>query len=467
MKLSKHTIVETVERGICIGCGACSVATDGAIQLELNRHRLYEPRLDDVDAELIALASSVCPFSDDAANEDDLDAPSQAGQELPRDNRLGRVGRTFAGRIALDSKVIRSSSGGLTTWLLNELLEIGLVHGVIHVASAGSPGSGSHFQYVVSTKEGELSERTKSQYAPTQFADVIAQVRGDGRRYVVVGVPCFIKACRLLARQDADLAKQLTLFVGLVCGHLKSEFFGESLAWQLGIQPTDLARVDFRVKVPGRPSSNYDFGALRTGESSWISLPTTSLVGGNWGHAAMQPEACNFCDDIFAETADVVFGDAWLPRFASDWRGTNVVVTRNPSLDAIFDEGVARGEIVAERLSADEVAESQAGNFRHRRDGLAVRLADDLDAGLSVPRKRVEPGRDHVTERRTRLIRQRRAMSALSLEAFAKARENGDLDLYLRPMRRAIGAYRRIEHPLLRRIYLRTKRALKVLLASN
>lgn len=52
-------------------------------------------------------------------------------------------------------------------------------------------------------------------------------------------------------------------------------------------------------------------------------------------------------------------------------------------------------------------------------------------------------------------------MSALSLEAFAKARQNGDLDLYLRPMKRAIRSYRRIEHPLLQRVFLRAKRAIK------
>lgn len=465
--MKRHTIVETVDRGICTGCGVCAVLTEGAIRLEQNQFWLYEPILEGVGDGELAKASRVCPFSDDALTEDELDAPSPQGRALPRDPRFGRLGRTFAGRVTPDDDLIGSSSGGLTTWLIRALLRRGMVDGVIHVAAMPSPGAGSHFEYVVSYGEEELATRRKSQYAPTTLARVLRQVREDGRRYAVVGVPCFVKAARLAARHDPVLGQQLTFFVGLVCGHMKSEFFGESLAWQLGVPPSELAGVDFRVKVPGRPSSRYDFAALRAGTREWVSRQASLLVGGNWGHGAMQPEACNFCDDIFAETADIVFGDAWLPRFTADWRGMNIVVTRNPLLDTIFDEGAARGEVVVEALSPDDVAASQAGNFRHRRDGLAVRLADDLDAGLSVPRKRVAPRRDHVTKRRLHLIRQRRAMSALSLRAFAEARESGDLDRYLTPMRRAIKAYAAIDTPLLRRILGRAKRVLRVVLPSR
>ncbi|WP_354003125.1 Coenzyme F420 hydrogenase/dehydrogenase, beta subunit C-terminal domain [Alteromonas mediterranea] len=29
----------------------------------------------------------------------------------------------------------------------------------------------------------------------------------------------------------------------------------------------------------------------------------------DWRYAFFQPNACNYCDDISAETADIVFGD--------------------------------------------------------------------------------------------------------------------------------------------------------------
>ena len=68
-----------------------------------------------------------------------------------------------------------------------------------------------------------------------------------------------------------------------------------------------------------------------------------AAIDGNWAFGAFQPAACNSCDDVFAETADVVFGDAWLPQYTDDWRGTNVVVTRSPEADRILADGVRDG----------------------------------------------------------------------------------------------------------------------------
>ncbi|WP_425531946.1 Coenzyme F420 hydrogenase/dehydrogenase, beta subunit C-terminal domain [Ancylobacter koreensis] len=50
-------------------------------------------------------------------------------------------------------------------------------------------------------------------------------IKGDGRRYAIVGVPRVITAARHLARVDAVLGQQITVFVALVCGHMKSTHF--------------------------------------------------------------------------------------------------------------------------------------------------------------------------------------------------------------------------------------------------
>jgi coenzyme F420-reducing hydrogenase beta subunit len=438
-----HTIEDTVARGICIGCGACSVATRGAIPLTLSRRGLYSASLEGVEEADVRRGSRVCPFSDDALNEDDLGTPTAAGNALPADARLGHHSRIFVGRHRSDDFLLGSSSGGLTTWLLDQLLTQGLVDAVIHVGRASDQDD--LFQYTISSDRESLTARRKSQYYPTTLRDVLETARLSGQRHALVGVPCFIKAARLLCREDPTLEAAIPFFVGLVCGHMKTRFFAESLAWQMGIAPTELAAVDFRIKNPARKSSDYDFGAKRRGGQEYVQRRTQTLIGGNWGHGAFQPEACNFCDDVFAETADVVFGDAWLPRFKDDWRGTNVVVSRNEEIDRILQGGAASGAIELESIGVDEAAQSQAGGFRHRRDGLAVRLADDLSAGLSVPKKRVRPDPNRSGGGRRALIHQRRAMSELSLESFAEARAGQDLDTYLRPMRAAVARYRRLE----------------------
>jgi coenzyme F420 hydrogenase subunit beta len=435
-----HAIADVISRGMCIGCGACELRTNGAVRVRLGPLGLYEADAARATPPELAAASTVCPFSDAAEDEDGIAA--RHFPALERREGLGRHRSLYAGRVTEQERVVGSSSGGLTSWFLEQVLESGLVDGVIHV---GRGGGDAHFEYVVSRSAAEVRASRKSVYYPSTLVDVINAVRDDGNRYAVVGVPCFIKALRLLARDDAALSEQLVLFVGLVCGHLKSRFFAESLAWQAGVPPEDLEAIDFRVKDSRKRSWDYDYGVWRRGDSRERVRPVSSSIDGNWGYGAFQPEACNFCDDVFAETADVVFGDAWLPAYTGDWRGTNVVLTRNARADQILLEGRRAGLIELHDLSEDDALRSQAGNFRHRRTGLRVRLADDAQLGLSVPRKRVIPGYEGVPPARIALIRQRRMMSRLSLEAFASAKSMRRLSVYTTPMRAAIRRYRRLE----------------------
>lgn len=454
--MARHTIEQTIERGICTGCGACAFATGGAIEMMPSPRGILLPLITRATPDQISTASRVCPFSDDAPNEDELGPPT-AVAELHHDSRVGAYTTIRAGRSTSDDYLTGSSSGGLTSWLAGELLRRKVVDGVLHV---GRAVDGALFGYTASRLDSEIAAQRKSHYFATSMNEVLARVRGDGMTYAIVGVPCFIRAVRLLCKEDAVLREQLKIFIGLVCGHLKSAYFAESLAWQVGVEPWALAGVDFRLKNPERASSDYDFGALRTGEAEYRRAPTSSLVGGNWGHGAFQPEACNFCDDIFAETADIAFGDGWLPQYTSDWRGTNVIVSRNRLLDQILQEGQQADQVWLEDLALDDAARSQAGNFRHRRDGLAIRLADDLAAGLSVPEKRVAPDPHRVGRRRRRLIRWRRQMSELSTTAYLEARRSGDLRDYLVPMRAAMARYRRIDVRWWRRVGSAGKRLL-------
>lgn len=449
-----HTIEDVVARGMCVGCGACSARTDGRVSVTIGLRRSFEADLTGVSEADRRAAGRVCPFSDESRNEDALGAARFPG--LPHDPRVGRYSGLFAGRLRDHARLLGSSSGGLTSWVAEQLLVRGDVDGILHVVSSDDPAKGL-FAYRATYDAAAFRAQRKSMYYATTFADAIASVRGDGRRYAVLGVPCFLRAARLLAEEDAALGEQLAFFLGLVCGHLKSQAFAESMAWQAGVPPEELETVDFRIKVEGRSSSRYDFGAV--GADGDVEVPNVSLVGGSWGHAMFQVAACDFCDDIFAETADIAFGDGWLPRYKEDWRGTNVIVSRRPELDALLRES---DEIELDELTLDEVAATQAGNFRHRRVGLQVRLHDDLKQGLSVPAKRVPPTLAGVDRTRVRLVRQRRLISRVSHEAFAEARAAGDLRRFLDTMRPLVEAYVRIDRGgVVRRFRSRLRRSIR------
>lgn len=217
-----HGIEETIARGMCIGCGTCSAVTQGAVSLQLNRYGMYTASLDSATDEQTRLASRVCPFSDDAPDEDQLGAPTGGGNALPTDPRVGHYGRVFAGRHASQEYLMGSSSGGLTSWLLQQLLDESMVDAVIHVGR--DTEDGRLFQYTISTDIESVVAQRKSQYYPTTLRDVLTAASTDKKRYALVGVPCFIKAARLLCLQDPVLHESIRVFVGLVCGHLKSPF---------------------------------------------------------------------------------------------------------------------------------------------------------------------------------------------------------------------------------------------------
>jgi len=106
-----------------------------------------------------------------------------------------------------------------------------------------------------------------------------------------------------------------------------------------------------------------------------------------WTNRWFTPEACNYCDDVFAECADVTCMDAWLPEYSRDSRGTNLVLVRSPAVREVLERGQG---ISLDPIPLDRVVQSQAGVVAVKREHLAYRLYLDRQ---EVPEKRVAPAR--------------------------------------------------------------------------
>ena len=103
----------------------------------------------------------------------------------------------------------------------------------------------------------------------------------------------------------------------------------------------EVQAVEFRLKDPSRPANVYT-AQLTLKDGTVHKRDWWNLVDGDWGSGFFQYEACNYCDDVIAETADISFGDAWVEPYSSDGRGTNVIVTRS-SVVAELVEGAFDG----------------------------------------------------------------------------------------------------------------------------
>lgn len=441
-----HPLLEhVVAGGYCIGCGACAAVADSPLTMRLDADGLYRPECDPGHVEPAdgADLGAVCPFYS-TTDEDALAAEHYATPDTARDPRLGFFRALHAGAVTDAGQRAQSSSGGIVTWLLLRLLERGDIDGVVHVGATRDDAEGALFRYQVSTDAAAVRAAAKSRYHPVEISRVSAWLREHPGRYAFVGVPCFVKAMRLLAHHDDDVDRAIVCCIALFCGHMKSTEYARHLAWQVGIPPDGLDGIDFRAKRPERPANRY--GIVATGRVAGAAVERTApmdrLHGSDWGLGLFKPSACDYCDDIAGETADLAAGDAWLPQYVHDPRGTSVVIVRTALLQQVLADGAAAGELALDAIDADAVARSQDASYRHRRDGLALRLAQCDDAGRWRPVKRVPAARAHLSARQRRVFRLRQRLAAASHPAFAAARAAG-----------RHGVFRRRLAPLILRYY--------------
>lgn len=352
-----------------------------------------------------------CPFSP-AADDEDRIASERFPRAGRRDEALGRFEKAYVGHVAEDGWRAEGSSGGLVSWVAADLLRSGSIDGVAHVKPTDPAGNGRLFDYRISRSVAGVRKGAKSRYYPVELSRVIDEMRRVPGRYAVVGVPCFIKAVHLLRRIDPVLHERIVHTLGLFCGHMKSARMVDSFAWQLGAEPDQVRALDYRVKDPSRPANWYRARLELAGGGS-PAQDWWHLADGDWGAGFFQNSACNSCDDVTAETADISFGDAWVEPYSSDGRGTNVVVVRDPSLRAMLDRAIEEGRLQLEEVDGGFVAATQAAGLRHRRQGLSYRLSW-MRPGRVPPRKRVPARRGGLPLRRRLVFRMRAAISRWS-----------------------------------------------------
>lgn len=442
-----------VDGGYCIGCGVCAHVARGDIVIRLDEIGRLQASRTNSAASLSKINAHesrridpnvVCPFSEDSVDEDRLS--EEWFPDTVPDPFIGRYLKCYAGYVQESSYRRLGGSGGFGKWVLAELLRLSHVDAIIQVhATEGM--NGKHYSYAIFDSFESVLNGSKSSYYPIELSDVLATVSKEAKRYAIVGVPCFIKAIRLVQKADPVLRDRIRFCVGLICGHLKTAHYAENLAWQVGIKPGNLRQVDFRVKLPSRPASRKGIRFIgdSAGQVDDKLACTEELFGGDYNDCFFRYSACEYCDDVVAETADITIGDAWLPQYVSDSQGTSVVVTRHATLEKLLSSASAEGRVYLEPITAEEVARSQAGGLRDRREGLALRLHLRDRSGVWRPPKRVGPSLRGISRHRRRIYRLRSELSALSHQSHLKAKAANDLELFFAAMRPKLDEYRAIQ----------------------
>lgn len=388
-----------VNEDLCIGCGVCvALCEPGALTVVWNKYGNYEPKLaqralcNECDLCLV-----VCPFSSGSGSNLPYEDENSLATDLFRTSTkntgkyIGQYRSLHAG-YAYEHRET-SSSGGIASWVLCKMLRDGLVDRVCAVAPNADSDS-PFFKYTILKNVDEVMAASKTRYYPAEMSEVIKTVLAVPGSYAVVTLPCMAKALRLAQKSNPVLQERVKFVVGIICGGLKTAHYTEYLAALAGVQKQNIRQPEYRIKKPDSTAGDYCFGCVDESTGSKVVL-SMKKAGDMWGTGLFKPNACDYCDDLSAELADLSVGDAWISPYRDDGRGTSVIISRSLVSEQLLSSGAANNEILLLDEGEDRIVLSQRGNLNHRRTGLAFRLYWAQVSGLHVPLKRVIPKRPY------------------------------------------------------------------------
>ncbi len=375
-----------VNNDLCIGCGLCTYKCPSkALEMQWNEHGFLVPSLSGTCSSDGACLT-VCPFN--PYPEKEVETENELADIFLNDTALShpKIGK-YKGIYAGYAEEFRltSSSGGIATFVFTDLLERRVVNHIFSVKESSTPGV--HYEYAISQNKQALLTASKTRYYPVTLSTVFSKIGELEGKVAIVGVACFIKAIRLAQQSDPLLKEKIPFLVGIICGGVKSKFFTEYLSDKAGVPKELCSKPEFRVKDLNSTAGDYSFGCLSNKDNQEKTIKMRT-VGDMWGTGLFKANACDFCDDVTTELADISLGDAWLEPFIKNGKGTSVIITRSVLAEKIIKEGIESRKIYIEDLPLNRFIAPLQGSYNHRQLGLPYRINQARKLDKLVPPKR-------------------------------------------------------------------------------
>ena len=419
MNNNSAVIKTIVNNNLCIGCGVCIHACENdALEMQWDKYGFMVASIKNNNCTEDGNCIKVCPFNPNPENklenEEEI-AKIFLNDAKSKNKKIGNFTEIYAGY----SKKYRptSSSGGISTYIFEELLSSGIVNHVIAVTSSNEKGV--HYQYAIISKSSEIRNLSKTRYYPVSLDRALKLIENLEGKVAISGVGCFIKAIRLAQSQNPILKEKIAFLVGIICGGVKSSFFTEYLSEKTGTNHKNTKNPEYRIKDSKSTAVDYSFECTDI-HSNKVSTVKMQSIGDMWGSGLFKANACDFCDDVTTELADISLGDAWIEPYSKDGLGNNVVVTRSALAQKIITQGIESLDLQLSPLKLDLFISSQQGSFNHRHDGLYYRIQESYKNGIKIPKKRY--GYKKLPIHLMLVQKYRRAVRKNSLDSWEKFR---------------------------------------------
>lgn len=406
-------INSVVKYDLCTGCGLCIYkCPTNALKMNWNENGFLTPILTD-NCDQKGECIDVCPFNpfpnEDVKTENEI-AKQFLTDQIHSHPKIGIYKGIYAG-YANDFR-LTSSSGGLATFIFFELLNQDIVNHIFSVTE--SRKESTHYEYTVISSKEELLASSKTRYYPVTLSEVLTKIQTLKGKVAIAGVACFLKAIRLAQHKDPALKEKIPFLVGIICGGLKSRYYTDYLANRTGLNFSDYKKPQYRIKNKESGAGDYSFGCVdaKTNQMKTIRM---KVVGDMWGTGLFKSNACDFCDDVTTELADISVGDAWIKPYHEDGRGTNLIVTRSNFSDKLITNGIKTGKLEIESLDLNRFLLSQKGSFNHRHTGLSYRKKASERKNVSIPPKRFDNEKVSLDFKLVQILRMKTRRKSIEL----------------------------------------------------
>lgn len=362
---------QVVDKGICVGCGACVALLGG--QMKHGKAGIF-PVFDfdgickiQKNAKMAYLA---CPGAG-------IHYPSLYRSHygrLPNSWLLGEVVKTRVG-YASDACVRENgASGGVISQTLIYLLESGYIDEAIVVKQ------GVHRAEEASTifakTSDEILDASQSVYTPVSVLSILSTLK-LGLKYAITCLPEQAAAIRVLQSQGYEPARQIAYILGPYTGtalepeaircllrshKVKDDDPITSLKWRAGTWPGYLEVKTKSGRVVRSKKVYYNFLIP-------FFVTQTSLQS----------------MDFFNEFSDLAVGDAWSPRYEKLGVGFSVIATRSKEMESIVQEMIDQNYLSVEDINVSKASEMHGHMLDFKKRGGFIRNKWRRYIGLKAP----------------------------------------------------------------------------------
>lgn len=382
-----NVIEIVVKNDFCIGCGVCAgICPSNNLHMDWSSQGELIPYENNDCSDKCSICLDVCPFYDHKINQDNI--AEFLFSKIPKIDYNEYAGyhlNCYVGFQKDDKKRLKSASGGLATSFLSSLLEKNIVDKIVAV---GANENNRMFDFKILSNPKEVYSSAGSAYYPVEISLILKKIleEKDEKSYAIIALPCVVYALRLAMEKIPKLERKIKIIASLTCGQLQNRFCTELLALESGIKVDELLTIDFRRKSRKNPASNFMQVSIDKDGNDGIHQPYQKLPFHLWYYHYFKQNACNYCDDVFGEVADVTFMDAWLPEYIDDHKGTSLVIVRTSAVQKLLESSK---ESVLNNINVQRVVESQNGPIQKKRTFLKGRIYEKELLGLFYPKKRV------------------------------------------------------------------------------